>query len=801
MPSHFRSILILIVWVTTGTPILLLAAEDSADTFRRQVFPLLSSKCFTCHGPDEETREAGLRLDSREGAIAELDSGSFAVVPENAEESELLRRVTTEDEGMRMPPPEAGASLTVQEIDILRSWIEAGAPWQTHWAFDAVRQPALPELDDDDWSRQPWDRFVLARLRDEGLSPSPEADRYTLIRRASLDLTGLPPTWDDVEAFIQDARPDAYERLVDRLLNSPAYGERFARPWLDLARYADSAGYANDPPRTIWRYRDWVIEALNANLPYDQFTIEQLAGDLLPDATLENRLATAFHRNTLTNSEGGTDDEEFRVAAVVDRVNTTMQVWMGITMGCAQCHTHKYDPITQAEYYQMFAFFNQTADNDQPNESPTLETPTWLARLEHEPLRRELEQLRRDVASAPSEHAEENADKENPGEEPALSPLQERLQQLEEAWEALEIPTTPIMRELSADQCRTTRIMHRGNFLDLGEEVEEGVPAVFHRFPDQQPRNRLGLAHWLMDERNPLTARVAVNRLWETLFGTGLVETSEDFGVQGTPPTHPELLDWLAADFMRHGWDMKRLLRTLVTSAAYRQSSRATPELLARDPSNRLYARGPWTRLEAEAVRDQALAVSGLLSRKLHGPPARPPRPVLGLRAAFGASTDWQTSPGEDRYRRGLYTFWQRTTPYPSMSTFDAPSREVCTIRRIPTNTPLQALVTLNDEVYVEAAQALARRVLARHPDNPAAGVYFTVKTVLCRPPTSAEQARLVALYESAHEKMALEPENALALATEPLGPLPPEADSAAAAAWTVVGNVLLNLDEILTKR
>ncbi len=721
-------------------------SDDPPDfSFSAQIRPLLANRCFTCHGPDAETREAGLRLDQRAAALAELDSGSRAIVPGQPDESELWIRITSSDEGMRMPPDGTGDPLNDSEIERIRRWIAAGAPYEQHWSFVPL-EPVTPpqELRHDPWVRQPLDAFVLRRLRQRGLEPAEEADRYTLIRRLSLDLTGLPPSPAEVRAFVEDPASDADQRLIDRLLQSPAYGERWARVWLDLARYADSAGYAQDPPRVIWRYRDWVIDAWNRNLPFDQFTIEQLAGDLLPEATSDQQRATAFHRNTMTNSEGGTDDEEFRMAAVVDRVNTTMQVWMGLTMGCAQCHTHKYDPISQEEYYRFLAVFNNTQDADRGDESPT---------------------------------------------------LQEVLPEYPDGV------STPVMRELPTDQRRATHIQIRGNFRNLGDAVSPGVPAAFHPLPQSVEPDRLAIAHWLVDPRNPLTARVAVNRFWEQLFGVGLVETSEDFGTQGEPPSHPELLDYLAFDFQQNGWDCQRLLRQIVTSATYRQASHVTPRKLEFDPDNRWLSRGASFRLSGEMIRDQALAVAGLLSDRRHGPSVRPPQPALGLNAAFGGSTDWETSPGEDRYRRSLYTFWRRTTPYPSLITFDAPSREVCTIRRLRTNTPLQALVTLNDPVFWEAAQGLARRITEEGGGEPAERVAYAVLLCLARPPAPDEQTRLVGLFHQARTRLQSQPEQAERLATEPLGPLPPETDVAALAAWTVVSNVLLNLDETLSKR
>jgi hypothetical protein len=783
-----------------------------------------------------------------------------------------------------------------------------------------------------------------------------------LIRRLSIDLTGLPPTIEQVDRFVADTSPDAYEQLVERLLESPAYGERWARVWLDLARYADSAGYAQDPPRTIWRYRDWVIDALNQNMPFDQFTVEQIAGDLLPDPTEDQLIATAFHRNTMTNSEGGTNDEEFRNAAVVDRVNTTMQVWMGLTMGCAQCHSHKYDPITHEDYFEVLAIFNNTADADRGNEAPVLTTFTSEQKQRQQTLETEIARLEQRIAAdlANQEPAEKadlpqsgplpvryvrvelpgqgkflhlaevqafslddpeqnvalagkasqvstdfggpaklaidgntngdfnaaqstshtaqgndpwwevdlqkehslqrivihnrtdggtesrlagyrvvalNAKREPvyvtaPAElpRPMLSialpvaqklseadrtamanyqlaaapgehPLQAELARLQKELAGIRGVPTPIMTELTGKQRRTTKIQIRGNFQVLGDQVSPDVPDTFHDLPAGVEADRLSLARWLVDRDNPLTARVIVNRYWEQLFGIGLVETSEDFGMQGTMPSHPELLDWLAVEFMESGWDMKELVRTIVSSATYRQSSRVTDELRERDPDNRLLARGPRFRMSAEMIRDCALACGGLLSSKSHGPSVQPPRPNLGLKAAFGGSTDWTTSPGEDRYRRGLYTSWRRTTPYPSMATFDAPSREVCTIRRIPTNTPLQALVTLNDPVYVEAAQALARRMISEGGESVAERVYYGFRICLARPPTEVEQQRLVSLQEEVSAEYAKQPEQAKRFATDPLGPAPEGIDIAELAAWTLVGNVLLNLDEVVQKR
>ncbi|WP_203329107.1 PSD1 and planctomycete cytochrome C domain-containing protein [Candidatus Laterigemmans baculatus] len=755
-------------------------AEGSID-FNRDIRPLLSNRCAACHGPDENERQAGLRLDTRQGAIEDL-GGYAAIAPGDPEASELVVRITTEDSDLRMPPAGKGEPFSDAEIALLKQWIAEGAEYAQHWSYIRPVRPALPQVQQQEWPRNAIDSFVLARLEAVGLEPSPEADRAVLARRVALDLTGLPPSWEEAQRFIHDPRPDAYERFVDAQLAKPAMGERWARVWLDLARYADSAGYADDPARTIWAYRDYVIRSLNENKPFDQFTIEQIAGDLLENPSEEQLVATAFHRNTMTNSEGGTNDEQFRNEAVVDRVNTTMAVWMGTTMACAQCHTHKYDPLTQEEYFQLFAIFNQSADADLRDESPLHEVWSKEPTRQRNELAAQIAELKKQLEAEPDEAGKT------------------QLEALEKQLAAIEPTTTvPVMRELPTDQQRVTKIQLRGNYQSTGAEVEAGVPAAFHPFPDGMPRNRLGLAHWLVDPHNPLTPRTIANRHWEQIFGVGIVETSEEFGSQGELPSHPELLDWLAVEVVESGWDLKRLLRLLVTSATYRQQSVVTPEMLERDPQNRLLARGPRYRISAEIVRDQALFVSGLLSSKMLGPPVRPPQPELGLKAAFGSATDWKPSEGADRYRRGIYTTWRRSNPYPSMITFDAPNREVCLVRRMRTNTPLQALVTLNDPVYVEAAQSLARRMAAA--ETLEERIAFGVRQCLIREPREEELERLSQLYRDVHKELAAAPGAARQLAEEPLGPLPKELDPVDMAALTVVANALLNLDEMLMPR
>jgi hypothetical protein len=816
--------------------------------YARQILPILSANCFSCHGPDEKKRKGGLRLDLPETATARLEGGDRAIVPGDTKASALIARIFSTEESERMPPVGSSKHLKDADKELLKRWIEEGAEYQRHWAFVPPKRPTLPVTKTKGWAKNAIDQFVLARLEADGLQPSPEADRYTLARRVSIDLTGLPPTIDAVDRFIKDQSPDAYEKFVDEVLRSPAYGERWAEVWLDLARYADSNGYATDGLRSIWKYRDWVIQAINNNEPFDQFTVDQIAGDLVPKPTQDQILATAFHRNTLTNDEGGTVREEFRVAAVVDRVNTTMQVWMGITMGCAQCHDHKYDPLSQEEYYRLYAILNQTEDADRGDNSPLLtitspEEQKAKAKLEAEvaPLEQQLNRSTPELEAAQQRwEATLKTDKlppnikaivaiergkRNPAQQaelakyyrsiaPELKTTRDQIAALRKQLAGVSGVTTPIMRELPDGAKRKTHILIRGNYLNEGKEVTPGVPAILHPLPAGQPINRLALARWLVDANNPLTARVAANRYWEQVFGIGLVETPEDFGIRGKLPTHPELLDWLATEFVApspsppgggegrvRGWDVKKLLRLIVTSATYRQSSRVTAELLERDPDNRRFARGPRFRSSAEVVRDQALFASGLLSPKMYGPPVRPPCPKLGLTAAFGAGTDWEPSTGDDRHRRALYTQWRRVTPYPSMSSFDAPSRNVCTVARPRTNTPLQALVTLNDPVFVEAAQALARRMAAEGGATPETRIRYGFRRCLTRPPSEKELGRLLDLYRKSRAKYAGNPKEAQQLATEPLGPLPAGADAVDLAAWTVVANVLLNLDEMFAKR
>ena len=634
----------------------------------------------------------------------------------------------------------------------------------------------LPKVNDPTWTRNEIDYFIAANLAKLQLEPSPDAEPRRLIRRLALDLTGLPPTSEMVEQFVDSPTDTTYEKIVDQLLASPDYGEHWTGMWLDIARYADTIGYAEDRHRDIWPWRDWVIRAFDKNMPYDQFTIEQLAGDLLPNPSEDQILATAFHRNTLNNTEGGTSDEEFRVVAVKDRISTTLNVWMGLTLRCAECHTHKFDPISQTEYYQFFDFFNQTEDSDHADDRPKMDVfpdgrDAELARLD------EVIALLKEKAST-----------------------KEAARRLTDAMDKRNSPVrVPIMKEVKPENARKTHVMVRGSFLQPGEQVTAAVMNSFHPLPADAPRSRLGVAHWLISEDNPLTARVTVNRFWARLFGTGIVRSEEDFGTQGSLPTHPQLLDWLAVDFRESGWDVKRLLKQMVMSSAYRQSSAATPERLERDPRNSYLSRGPRFRLRAEVIRDQALAVSGLLSKKKYGPAVYPPNPVKKVRSAFQGETVWNESQGEDRYRRAIYTYLKRSAPHPLFETFDMATREVCNMRRIRTNTPLQSFMTLNDQTFVEAAQALARKMYDSD-ENRRHRVANGFSIALLRPPSEQQLGTLHELYQTTHADYS--EQHGLARKIAGIDDKIEFRDDTAAelAALTVVANVILNLDAFLTK-
>jgi hypothetical protein len=720
-----------------------------------------------------------------------------------------------------------------------------------HWAYIVPTRPALPDVSDSGWSRNTVDTFILARLETAGLQPNPEAERTRLIRRVSLDLLGLPPQPDRVDAFISDPRPDAYEILVDEVLASPQYGERWTRSWLDLARYADSNGFQRDGHRTVWPYRDWVVDAFNSDLPFDRFTVEQLAGDLLPEATVTQRIATGFHRSTTVNVEAGTDSEENRVKAVLDRVNTTATVWLGTTLECAQCHDHKYDPFSQTDYYRLLAYFNNTAIETIEAGSgagrqfigPWVKLPqtereaalladteaalaaaeaaqktvreTELAKIaewEHA-LRADSEKLAavsqdvREALNAASEgrsaEQKKTLKRQFLGDNPAYQAATQVTEKYREEVERRRPNSSLVMVELETP--RETRVFERGNFLQPRESVGPGTPATLHRQRNDALPNRLGLAEWLVDEQNPLVARVAVNRAWAELFGRGLVASIEDFGVRGTRPSHPQLLDWLATEWVSRGWSRKWLHRLLVTSATYRQNVKVTERHKEHDPNNELYSRGARFRLSAEAIRDNALAASGLLSLDMGGPPVRPRQPE-GIWTVIGnVDNTYRTSVGRDLYRRSLYTVWRRSSPYPSLVNFDAPSRATICVKRARTNTPIQALTLLNDPVYVELALALGERVLAeRAGEELEAQITYAFRLCLARTPHGDEVRSLRGIYEQQLARLADDPEAARELMTEhpqkDSAPTWTDAEVARRGAWFYVATVLLNLDEFVNK-
>lgn len=807
-----------LLWASLTT--LAVAAPD----FNRDVRPILSERCFHCHGPDEKKRFAGLRLDTPEGAT-QLRNGKAAVVPGRPEDSELIRRITLPAGPQRMPMDKD--ALPVREVVVLREWIRAGARYEQHWSYSAPVRAVEPKVRRPGWATTPIDRFILARLEAEGLSPSKEAGRATLLRRLSLDLTGLPPSLEELDSFERDTRPDAYEKAVDSLLASPHFGEKWARHWLDLARFAESSGYQHDDLHSIWPYRDWVVNAFNQDMPFTRFTIEQLAGDLLPDATIDQKIATGFHRNSNANLGGDITLDESRHNVRVDRVNTTGIVWLATTIGCAQCHTHKYDPIRIQDYYRMYAYFQRAEDDVMPDENPASQRKRYIGATVFLPVpddrqrryrqaRSAFETARGETKAVEARYAAEigkweagqaagtklpaniaailkrPVSRRNEIEAetllafylagiPEVKAQRESEKKARAAMLALEPPSSLVMSERA--QSVVTHVLLRGNLGSPGEPVEPGPPAAIGPSADGLPPNRLGLAQWLVDRRNPLTARVAVNRLWAEIFGTGLVATTEDFGHQGEPPSHPELLDWLAVEFMDHGWSMKHMIRLIVTSAAYRQGSSATPELLAKDPDNRLLARGPRFRLDAEAIRDVALFAAGLLSPRIGGPSVYPPQPAGLWKEIAGAEVaDYRESSGENRYRRALYTFWRRGNPYPTFLNFDASPRMECAARRIRTNTPIQALTLLNDPVFVEAAAALAQRMVTEISSGSVEQrVSYGFRLCASRAPQPSEAAALVDLFRRTRQRHGT-------------------GEEAERAAWQGVARALLNLDETITK-
>ena len=1007
------------------------SAETKVD-FDRDIRPILSNNCYKCHGPDPAHREAGLRLDEKEGALKKLDSGEAAVVPGDRAKSALWQRITVKDDE-RMPPPGSDKSLTAKQIELLGLWIDQGASWKQHWAFVSPQRPSPPAVKQQAWVRNPVDRFVLARLEAEGLAPAAEAEKLVLIRRATLDLTGLPPTLAEIDAFLADASPDAYEKLVDRLLASPRYGEQMTRYWLDVARYGDSHGLHLDNERAIWPYRDWLIRAFNENKPFDQFTVEQLAGDLLPSPTLEQRVATGFNRCNVTTSEGGAIDEEFRVRYAIDRTETLSTTWLGLTVGCAVCHDHKFDPLTLKDFYSLYAFYYSAADPPMDGNAlmtpPVVRIPSPEQLAEQDALRKQVAAVQakidaelakidyKDPGAAPPAPAEPKElvwiddalppgakpqgdvpgwqfvsspepvfrgtkshvrlgagrsqhffTDANPGLrigegdklfayvylDPKNPPKQLMLQWNDGTWEhraywgsdliewgqagtpsrfaagplpapgnwvRLEIEAAkvglrpgavvtgwaftqfdghawwdvagsvtktpqggqdfeslaawaavqraaggaglpepvkqaivvdpakqspaqqktvrdhflqqvhpkakavfaPLQAELAAtnkkladlearipaslvmgdaNPPRQAFILKRGQYDKPGEKVDRGVPAVLPPLPAGAPANRLGLAQWLVMPTHPLTARVTVNRFWQQYFGVGLVKTAEDFGMQGQAPSHPELLDWLAVEFMTD-WNVKRLQRLIVTSATYRQTSRAAPELYHRDPENRLLARGPRFRMDAEMVRDTSLSVGGLLVGKIGGPSVKPYQPSgLWEAISYPSSTTarFVQDHGEALYRRSMYTFWKRTSPPPSLQLLDAPSRETCTARRPRTNTPVAALALMNDIQYFESARALAQRTMLEGGPTPESRATYAFRLATGRPPQPDELALLLEQYRSHLADFKLDMIAAEKMSAIGEAKRDPSLDIAELAAWTMIANTILNLDETLTK-
>lgn len=858
----------------TSVAFFYLTRSDHVD-FNTQVKPIINKKCITCHGGVK--RESDFSLLFRQDAMAKAESGKFAIIPGDASASELVRRINSHDPEERMPYKKD--PLTKDEIDILTQWINEGAEWGDHWAYQAVQKQELPAT--TDWTKNDIDRFIIKKLDDEELQPSPEANKETLLRRVSLDLIGMPASEKLSKEYLSSQDPNAYETLVDSLLASKRFGERWTAVWLDLARYSDTKGYERDYIRSIWRYRDWVIDAFNRDMPYDSFLIEQLAGDLLPNPTDKQYLATAFHRNTMTNDEGGTDNEEFRTAAVMDRVNTTWESLMGTTFACVQCHSHPYDPFRHEEYYKFMAFFNNTRDEDTYDDYPALRhldakskakltaiqnwvskevspekandiytfvktwqpsinsiqaeplvnsalTDTkWLAFRNHAKVRlRNVTLTNRDrmiyrfagyekggtwtirlddengkviakinvpftngnwaIEEVPITKADGIHSLFFTYENPNLKKQTDSGVQFDwfyftgssipwtgtykkEFWELItkDFPSTPVMMENPTEFQRVTQVFERGNWLAKRDTVEADVPGSLLDLPAGAPKNRLGLAMWMTSKENPLVSRTIVNRVWEQMFGMGLAETLEDLGTQGIPPTHPELLDHLSWQLMNdYNWSLKKLMKEIVMSATYRQDSKVTQEHLAKDPFNKFYARAPRVRLSAEQVRDQALVVSGLLNTKMYGPGAMPYQPD-GIWLSPYNGEKWVESKNGNQYRRAVYTYWKRTAPYPSMMTFDGTARELCTPRRIRTNTPLQALVTLNDSVYVEAAGYLAKRMIESNTERKQQ-IKNGFLLAMGHEPSEAEVDVLVKLSEKAP--------------------------------MTIVASAIMNLDEFITK-
>jgi len=771
--------------------------------YNREVRPILAENCFSCHGQDASKRQAGLRLDKAEGAMAKLASGHVAIVPGQIKASALVGRLGVKSP-LVMPPAATGKTLKPQQIEILRRWIAQGAKYAPHWAYIPPRRPASPELpttagtkgatwNPTAWARTPIDRFIAARLVQEGLRPAKTADRATLLRRLSFDLIGLPPTSAEVDAFVKDTSPNAYEKQVDRLLISPHYGERMAQQWLDLVRYADTDGYHGDRNRNVFPFRDWTIAAFNRNMPFDQFTTEQIAGDLLPEPTTKNLIASGYNRLNMVTREGGAQPKEYLAKYMAERIRTTALVWQGSTLGCAECHDHKYDPFKARDFYRFGAFFADIKQvglypNDKEDLEPYLSLPTPEQATKLMEFDRQLVEAKKELdAAAPA----------------AQELLKKRFAQTQAARAALDNQVEHMM-VTQAVAPSVTRLLPRGNWQDeTGEVVEPGVPEFLQTAPLSNTRaTRLDLAHWLTARDNPLTARVTVNRFWMLLFGAGIVRTPGDFGTQGAPPTHPELLDWLATEFMENGWDVKRVMKEIVMSNAYRQSSQTTKAMRERDPYNMLLARQNSFRLDAETVRDNALAISGLLVDKIGGRSVFPYQPdgYWDHCNTFAGPLIYKQDHGDDLYRRGLYTYWKRTFLNPSLLAFDAPSREECVADRPRSNTPLQALVLMNDPTYVEAARSLAEHLLQEGGSTLPERLNYAFRRAVARPATSAEIAVLSGLYQKHLQEYTSDTAAAQKLLTAGEHPVPKGLNPTELAAWTSVARVILNLNETITR-
>ena len=771
----------------------LLAKEVS---FNRDIRPILSNKCFSCHGPDKHDRKAELRLDISEGsdgAYREKD-GNFALKPGSIDDSELWHRIISEDSEEVMPPPEANKKLlTVQEKELIKAWINSGAKYEKFWAFEKPKKPDLPKVKNGKWSDEPIDLFVMKKLESTGVNPSPEADKRTLIRRLSLDLTGLPPSREEVRKFDTDDTAGAYEQLVDKLLSREQYGEHMARYWLDLVRFADTNGMHKDYYRNSVAYRDWVIRAYNQNLRYDEFVRYQLAGDLFPDASSDQLIASGFNRLHLIIDVGTALPEESFFKNVTDRVTAVGTAFMGMTVQCAACHDHKYDPITQKDYYSLFAFFNNIDAKPETERGLKNGLQPPIASVPTPDQKKSLDELGAKMSEVESEINNQN------NSEDIISELKEKLKSLKGERDQLEkqIPMAMVMRERK--EVRETRIMKRGQYDDPGEVVERNAPEFLHPMKRAgDVASRMDLANWFIDKENPLTARVAVNRIWQQLFGVGLVKTSEDLGAQGEVPSHPLLLDYLTVSFVNSGWDVKALIKEIVLSKAYRQSSNIDESLFKKDPENRLLARGSRFRMDAEMIRDQILFTSGTLSEKMYGKSVKPPQPDGLWKAVTMIGERFKPDSGEEIRRRSLYTYWKRGMPPPQMTILNAPIRDACVSRRERTNTPSQALLLLNESEYMKAARNLAMTVLVPKEAKPSQRIAFAYETITSRLPDKEEQKTLYELLQSLYKTYLNEP----ALADEICEGLPvKEKDQKAKiAAWTILVNSLYNLDITKTR-